>query len=106
MLFATLLTVAHQVLLSMDSPGKNTGEYFSKSSKFNPCVEKIPGGRHGNLLQQPCLENPHGQRSLEGYSSWGRKESDMHEYERDVFHFFYNRGPSVMWALKPRQTME
>ena len=50
MLFATLLTVAHQVLLSMDSPGKNTGEYFSKSSKFNPCVEKIPGGRHGNLL--------------------------------------------------------
>ena len=24
-----------------------------------------------------CLENPHGQRSQEGYSPWGRKESDI-----------------------------
>ena len=46
---------------------------------FHPWIGKIPGGRHGNLLQQPCLENPHGQRSLEGYSSWGRKESDTIE---------------------------
>ena len=28
-------------------------------------------------LQYSCLENPHGQRSLAGYSPWGRKESDM-----------------------------
>ena len=26
-----------------------------------------------------CLENPHGQRSLEGYGLWGRKESDTTE---------------------------
>ena len=26
------------------------------------------GGGHGNPLQYSCLENPHGQRSLEGYS--------------------------------------
>ena len=26
-----------------------------------------------------CLENPHGQRSLEGYSPWGRRESDTTE---------------------------
>ena len=26
-----------------------------------------------------CLENPHGPRSLEGYSPWGDKESDMIE---------------------------
>ena len=26
-----------------------------------------------------CLENPHGQRSLVGYSPWGCKESDMTE---------------------------
>ena len=24
-----------------------------------------------------CLENPHGQQSLAGYSPWGHKESDM-----------------------------
>ena len=31
----------------------------------------------GNPLQYSCLENPHGQRSLAGYSSWGLKELDM-----------------------------
>ena len=30
-------------------------------------------------LQYSCLENPHGQRSLVGYSSWGHKELDMAE---------------------------
>ena len=35
-----------------------------------------PGGRHGNPLQYSCLENPHGQRSLAGYSPWGHKGSD------------------------------
>ena len=26
-----------------------------------------------------CLENPHGERSLTGYSPWGHKESDTTE---------------------------
>ena len=34
------------------------------------------GGGHGNSLRYSCLENPHGQRSLAGYSPWGCKESD------------------------------
>ena len=38
------------------------------------------GEGHGNRLQYSCLENPHGQRSLAGCSSWGRKESDMIEW--------------------------
>ena len=38
-----------------------------------------PGGGHGNSLQYSCLENPHGQRSLAGYSAWGHKKSDMTE---------------------------
>ena len=29
---------------------------------------RSPGGGHGNPLQYSCLENPHGQRSLVGYS--------------------------------------
>ena len=36
-------------------------------------------GGHGNPLQFSCLENPHGQRSLVGYSTWGHKELDMPE---------------------------
>ena len=39
-----------------------------------------PGGGHSNPLQYSCLENPHGQRSLAGYSLWGRKESDTTEW--------------------------
>ena len=37
---------------------------------------RSPGGRHGNPLQYSCLENPHGQRSLAGYSPRG---TDMPE---------------------------
>ena len=37
------------------------------------------GRRHGSLLQYSCLENPHGQRSLVGYSPWGHRESDTTE---------------------------
>ena len=33
--------------------------------------EDSPGGGHGNPLQDSCLENPHGKKSLVGYSSWG-----------------------------------
>ena len=40
---------------------------------------RSPGGGHGNPLQYYCLENPHGQRSLAGYSPWGLKESDTAE---------------------------
>ena len=44
-----------------------------------PGLGRSPGGGHGNSLQYPCLENPHAQRSLEGCSPTGRKESDMTE---------------------------
>ena len=34
-----------------------------------------PGEGNGSPLQGPCLEKPHGQRSLVGCSPWGRKAS-------------------------------
>ena len=40
---------------------------------------RSPGGGHGNPLQYSCLEHPHGQRSLVGYSTWGHKELDTTE---------------------------
>ena len=33
-----------------------------------PGLGKSPAGGHSNPLQYSCLENPHGQRSLVGYS--------------------------------------
>ena len=38
---------------------------------------KIPWGGLGNPPQYFCLDNPHGQRSLVGYSSWGYKEFSL-----------------------------
>ena len=45
-----------------------------------PGLGGSPGGGHGNPFQYPCLENPHGQRSLVGYSPGGLKESDTTEW--------------------------
>ena len=47
-----------------------------------PGMGRSPGGGHGNPLQNSYLENPHGQRSLVGYSPWSRKESDTSEQLR------------------------
>ena len=44
-----------------------------------PGLGRSPGERQGNPLQYSCLENPHVQRSLVGYSPRGRKELDMTE---------------------------
>ena len=44
-----------------------------------PGLGKSPGEGHSNPLRYSCLENPHGQRSLAGYSLWCRKESHTTE---------------------------
>ena len=44
-----------------------------------PGLGRSPGEGNGYPVQCSCLENPHGQRSLVGYSPWGHKESDTTE---------------------------
>ena len=44
-----------------------------------PGFGRSPGGGHGNPLQYSCLENLHGQRSLEDYISRGHTESNTTE---------------------------
>ena len=70
---------------------KNAAFPGSESTKEPACqfrrhkTSSIPGsgrssgGGQCNPLQYPCLENPHGQRSLVGCSPWGHKDSDMTE---------------------------
>ena len=41
-----------------------------------PGLGRSLGGVHGSPLQYSCLENPHEQRSLVGYSLWDCKEWD------------------------------
>ena len=67
----------------MGFPGSLAGEVSTCSVAdlgLIPGLGRCPGGGHGNSLQYSCLENPHGQRSLAGYSPWGRKESDTTEW--------------------------
>ena len=45
-----------------------------------PGLGGSPGGGHGNPFQYSCVEDPHGQRNLVGYSPWGCKESDATEH--------------------------
>ena len=66
----------------MGFPGRSPG----KESTCNvgdpgliPGLERSSGERIGYPLQYSRLENPHGQRSLAGYSPWGLKESDTTE---------------------------
>ena len=51
----------------------NTGDMRDMGSI--PGLGRSPGGGHGNPLQNSCLKNPHGEKSLAGYSPWGHKES-------------------------------
>ena len=44
-----------------------------------PGSRRSPGEGNGNPLQYSCLEKPHGQRSLVGYSPQDCKESDTSE---------------------------
>ena len=53
------------------NPPANAGDQGSI-----PGSGRSPGGGHGSLS---CLENPHGQRSLAGYSPWGHKDLDRTE---------------------------
>ena len=70
------------MVLSLDFLGSSE----SKESVCNagdpgsiPGSGRCPGEGNGNPLQYCCLENPHGQKSLVGYSPWSCKESDMNE---------------------------
>ena len=65
-----------------------------------PGLGRPPGEGRGHPLQCSCLENPHGQRSLVGYSPWGRKELDTSEVtwqriRRDILQKSRTNGQQV-----------
>ena len=78
---------ASQLALVIKKSPANAGDVRVAGSV--PGLGRSPGGGHGNPLCYSCQENPHGQRSLEGYRPWGHKESDMterlrtHTYKRE-----------------------
>ena len=72
-----------------------------------PGLGRSPGGGHGNPLQCSFLENPHGQRSLAGYSPWGRKESGMTEQLSTVQYSIYGlKNMKLVQEVKTNRQME
>ena len=57
---------ASQVALVVKNPLANAGDPRDAGSV--PGSGRSPEGGHENPLQFSCLDNPHGQRSLAGYS--------------------------------------
>ena len=55
-----------QVVPVVKNPPANAG--VRRETGSIPVSGRSPGGGHGSPLQCSCLENPHGQRSLAGYS--------------------------------------
>jgi len=64
-----------------------------------PGLGRSPGGEHGNPFQNSCLVNPHGQRNLADYSSWGHNELDMTEWLSTAQPSFWSSSQIHIWLL-------
>ena len=62
-------------------------------------LRRSPGGGYGNPLQYSCLENPHGQTSLLGYSPWGHRVRHDWVTKHKTQHIWQGAIASL---LKPR----
>ena len=64
-------SVSFHVVLVVKNPLANAGDI--RDVGLISGLGRSFGGGYGNWLQYSCLENPHGQRSLVGYSPWGAR---------------------------------
>ena len=65
---------ASQVALVVENPPANEGDV--RDTGLIPGLGRCPGGEHGNPTPVFLPGESHGQRSLEGYSSWVCTEAD------------------------------
>ena len=73
----------------MGVPGSSAGKESTSNAgdpSSIPGLGRSPGEGIGYSLQYSGLENPHGQRSLAGYSPWGCKELDTTELQSPAQH--------------------
>ena len=63
-----------------------------------PGLGRFSGGGQGNPLQFSCLENPHGQRNLAGYSPQGHKcQTRLNQTKTTATTHVHNR---LYWAYR------
>ena len=83
----------HHWRLRGKEPPCNAGD-----TDLNTGLERSPGGGNGNPLQHSCLEKPHGQRSLVGYSPKCHEESVTTEWLNTHTHTHTHTGVSSQWS--------
>ena len=78
--------MTHEALHNFDShqaiPSNSADKESACNASFSSLIPELgrsSGDGIGFPLQYSCLENPHGLKSLAGYSPWGYKELDMTE---------------------------
>ena len=67
----------------MGFPGGSDNKEFTCNAGDSgpmPGWGRSPGGGHATHSRILALKNPHGQRSMVGYSPWGHKELDTTEW--------------------------
>ena len=83
------------ISLLIDFPGGASGKESvcqcrrRKRCRFDPWVGKIPWRRAWQPTLVSLPRESHGQRSLVGYSPWGRKESGMNEATEHAWSHFW-----------------
>ena len=86
-----------------------SGKEYTRQNRrpgFNPEIRKIPWRRTWQPTPVILPGKFHGQRSLAGYSPWGRKESDMTERAHLHTNAALTTGPpgspaaSLFWPLR------
>ena len=82
--------------LAVKNPPVNAGDMG-----LIPGSGRSPGWGHGNPLQYSCLENPHGRRSLAGYSPWGHRELDTTEQLNSNDNNFNQWNWKHVWVSGP-----
>ena len=75
----------------------------SKSCRFSPWVRKSPWNRKWQPTPVFLLRKFHGQRSLVGYSPWGRKESDTTGHIQHTHTQWVRFGFSSQWTQHFRE---
>ena len=63
-----------------------------------PGLRRFPGERHGNPLQYSCLENPHGQRILGGYSPWNHRVG--HDWVTYTFTYIFTYSVQLLSCVR------
>ena len=104
MLFCCLLLLFWVYVNGMSFPGGSDGKESAGNEEdlgSIPGLGRSPRGGHGNPFQYSCLDNPHGQRSLVGYSPWGHKESDTAEQVSTATQHYAVFIPYSAWIFFP-----